>query len=415
MKSVNSTRSMEAITKKYLDLYARHSEELQARPPLLTHYREAAYDTFARLGLPRFKSEDYQRTDLPSLFAEDWQLNYLDGSPYWASNAFAEGIFVGSLSDFAERYPEVATEHYARIAPVATDGLVALNTLFAADGLVIYLPKGSEISGPLELRSILPRREGMLAIERALIIVEDGASLAVDFEDCPQGIEARAMTLRTLEVYVGRKASFTLVDHEESAESNIRVSSVYIRQMKDSHVDVSGVTLSNGTTRNNFFITLAEEGADLKIQGLAINSNRSHTDNFSFIEHAVPYCTSDELFKYILQDESRGVFTGRILVAQDAQKTQAYQNNRNLLLSPSARMQSKPQLEIYADDVKCSHGMTTGQLSTESLFYMRQRGISLEEARLMLSNAFAEDVLARIPLTELAESLRSRVEGRLRR
>ena len=139
-----------------------------------------------------------------------------------------------------------------------------------------------------------------------------------------------------------------------------------------------------------------------------------HTDNFSFIEHAVPHCTSDELFKYILLDESRGVFTGRILVAQDAQKTQAYQNNRNLLLSPSARMQSKPQLEIYADDVKCSHGMTTGQLSEDALFYMRQRGIALQEAKLMLSNAFAADVLKRIPEEELSEHLRTKTEERLR-
>lgn len=406
---------MEAITKKYLDLYAQHSAELQARPALLVHHREAAYDAFARNGLPRFKSEDYQRTDLPGLFSEDWQLSYLDGSPYWASQAFADGIFIGSLSDFAERYPEVAQEHYARIAPATEDGLVALNTLFTADGLVIYVPRGQEIPGHIELRSILPRRAGHLAIERALVILEDDAKAALYFEDCPEDVGARAMTLRTIEVFVGRRASFTLIDREESAASNVRVSSTYIRQMKDSHVDVSGVTLSNGTTRNNFFITLAEEQADLKIQGIALNSAESHTDNFSFIEHAVPHCTSDELFKYILQDKSRGVFTGRILVAQDAQKTQAYQNNRNLLLSPEARMQSKPQLEIYADDVKCSHGMTTGQLSSEALFYMRQRGISLEEARLMLSNAFAEDVLARIPLEEVAQVLRDRVEERLRK
>lgn len=407
--------SMEAITKKYLELYALHSAELQARPELLVHHREAAYDAFARQGLPRFKSEDYQRTDLPSLFDQDWQLTLLEGSPYWASQAFAPGIFVGSLSDFVRLYPEVAAEHYARIAPATEDGLVALNTLFTADGLVVYLPKGSELPGHIELRSILPRQAGHLSIERALIIVEDDAKVALYYEDCPEEVDGAAMTLRTMEVYVGRRASFTLVDREESNASNIRISSTYIRQMKDSHVDVSGVTLSNGTTRNNFFMTLAEEQAELKIQGLALNSGASHTDNFSFIAHAVPHCTSDELFKYVLQDQSRGVFTGRILVAQDAQKTQAYQNNRNLLLSKDARMQSKPQLEIYADDVKCSHGMTTGQLSADALFYMRQRGISLEEARLMLSNAFAEDVLARIPIEELAEVLRQRVEERLRK
>ena len=405
---------MEAITKQYLELFAEHSQELRKRPQLLGHYREGAYDTFARLGLPRFKSEDYQRTDLAKLFAGDWKLLLSEGSPYWASHAFPQGIFIGSLSDFVRLYPEVAKEHYGRIASVETDALVALNTLFVADGFVVYVPRGAKMPGHIELRSILPSRAGHISVERALIIVEDDAEATLYFEDCPEET-GRAMALRSLEVYVGRRARFALIDREESSAERIRITSTYVRQMKQSAVDLSALTLANGTTRNNFFITLAEEEADLKVSGFSLTAGGAHTDNFSFIEHAVPHCTSDELFKYILRDESRGVFTGRILVAQDAQKTQAYQNNRNLLLSPSARMQSKPQLEIYADDVKCSHGMTTGQLSEEALFYMRQRGISLEEARLMLSNAFAEDVLARIPVEELAETLRSCVEERLRR
>ena len=405
---------MEAITKKYLDLFAAHSEALQEAPQLLNHYREAAYDAFARLGLPRFKSENYQRTDLPTIFSEDWKLHLLDGAPYWASQAFAPGIFIGALSDFVRLHPEVAQEYYGRIAPIATDGLVALNALFAAEGLVIYLPRGAKIPGHIELSYILPRLAGHISVERALIILEDEAEATLHFRDCPEE-GGRALALRTIEVYVGRRARFSLIEREESAATNVRVSSLYVRQMQESIVDLSGVTLRNGVTRNNYFVTLAEERADLKISGFALTSGAAHADNFSYIEHAVPHCTSDELFKYVLRDDSRGVFTGRILVAQDAQKTQAYQNNRNLLLSPSARMQSKPQLEIYADDVKCSHGMTTGQLSSDALFYMRQRGISLEEARLMLSNAFAEDVVARIPVEDIAGDLRTSIEEQLRK
>ena len=405
---------MEAITKKYLDLFAAHSEAFQEAPQLLNHYREAAYDAFARLGLPRFKSEDYQRTDLPSIFSEDWKLHLVDGAPYWASQAFAPGIFIGALSDFVRLHPELAQEYYGRIAPIATDGLVALNTLFAAEGLVIYLPRGAKIPGHIELSYILPRLAGHISVERALIILEDEAEATLHFRDCPEE-GGRALALRTIEVYVGRRARFSLIEREESAATNVRVSSLYVRQMQESVVDLSGVTLRNGVTRNNYFITLAEERADLKISGFVLTADQAHADNFSYIEHAVPHCTSDELFKYVLRDDSRGVFTGRILVAQDAQKTQAYQNNRNLLLSPSARMQSKPQLEIYADDVKCSHGMTTGQLSSDALFYMRQRGISLEEARLMLSNAFAEDVVARIPVEDIAGDLRTSIEEQLRK
>ena len=405
---------MEAITKKYLDLFAAHSEAFQEAPQLLNHYREVAYDAFARLGLPRFKSENYQRTDLPTIFSEDWKLHLVDGAPYWASQAFAPGIFIGALSDFVRLHPELAQEYYGRIAPIATDGLVALNTLFAAEGLVIYLPRGAKIPGHIELSYILPRLAGHISVERALIILEDEAEATLHFRDCPEE-GGRALALRTIEVYVGRRARFSLIEREESAAANVRVSSLYVRQMQESVVDLSGVTLRNGLTRNNYFITLAEERADLKISGFVLTGDQAHADNFSYIEHAVPHCTSDELFKYVLRDDSRGVFTGRILVAQDAQKTQAYQNNRNLLLSPSARMQSKPQLEIYADDVKCSHGMTTGQLSSDALFYMRQRGISLEEARLMLSNAFAEDVVARIPVEDIAGDLRASIEEQLRK
>ena len=405
---------MEAITKKYLDLFAAHSEAFQEAPQLLNHYREAAYDAFARLGLPRFKSENYQRTDLPSIFSEDWKLHLVDGAPYWASQAFAPGIFIGALSDFVRLHPELAQEYYGRIAPIATDGLVALNTLFAAEGLVIYLPRGAKIPGHIELSYILPRLAGHISVERALIILEDEAEATLHFRDCPEE-GGRALALRTIEVYVGRRARFSLIEREESAATNVRVSSLYVRQMQESVVDLSGVTLRNGVTRNNYFVTLAEERADLKISGFVLTGDQAHADNFSYIEHAVPHCTSDELFKYVLRDDGRGVFTGRILVAQDAQKTQAYQNNRNLLLSPSARMQSKPQLEIYADDVKCSHGMTTGQLSSDALFYMRQRGISLEEARLMLSNAFAEDVVARIPVEDIAGDLRTSIEEQLRK
>ena len=198
---------MEAITKKYLDLFAAHSEALQEAPQLLNHYREAAYDAFARLGLPRFKSENYQRTDLPTIFSEDWKLHLVDGAPYWASQAFAPGIFIGALSDFVRLYPEVAQEHYGRIAPIATDGLVALNTLFAAEGLVIYLPRGAKIPGHIELSYILPRLAGHISVERALIILEDEAEATLHFRDCPEE-GGHALALRTIEVYVGRRARF---------------------------------------------------------------------------------------------------------------------------------------------------------------------------------------------------------------
>ncbi|MBF1368183.1 MAG: Fe-S cluster assembly protein SufD, partial [Porphyromonadaceae bacterium] len=241
---------MDAQTKHYLDLYAAHADELRQRVPLLQHYREEAFDAFARLGLPAFKSEDYQRTDLPKLFEHDWQLLTQEGSPYWASQVVPEGVFIGSISDFARLYPEVAQEHYARIAPVSKDGLVALSTLLVNEVFVVYVPRGLKVPGHIELGYILPRTEGHLAIERALFIVEDAAELAVYYKDCPEE-DVRAMTLRTLEVYVGRGARFSLIDREESGLDNIRLTSTYVRQMGGSHADLSTLTLRNGTTRNN--------------------------------------------------------------------------------------------------------------------------------------------------------------------
>lgn len=404
---------MEAITKQYLDLYGQYSQQLRGRSPLVEHYREEAFDAFARLGLPRFKSEDYQRTDLPTLLSgAQWQLATEALPLAWEATELPEGAFVGTLADFYQQQPELAQEHYGRLAPLATDGLVALNSLLAAEAFVLYLPKGAKLRAPLSVRSLGRALSGQLSAERLLVILEDATEAALVLDE--PAAEVTNLVLRTLEIYVGRTARFTLIDREESAAGQLRISSLYVRQLGASHVNLSAVTLARGVTRNNYYISLAEEEADLKVSGFALSKDKGHADNFSYIEHAVPHCTSDELFKYILLGDSRGVFTGRILVAQDAQKTQAYQNNRNLLLSPTARMQSKPQLEIYADDVKCSHGMTTGQLSPEALFYMQQRGIPREEAKLMLSHAFAEDVLERIPLDEEAEAIREHIAEQLR-
>ena len=354
------TGAMEAITKQYLDLYGQYSKQLRGRSPLVEHYREEAFDAFARLGLPRFKSEDYQRTDLPTLLTgAQWQLATEALPLAWEATELPEGAFVGTLADFYQQQPELAQEHYARLAPLAKDGLVALNSLLTTEAFVLYLPKGAKLRAPLSVRSLGRALSGQLSAERLLIILEDATEAALVLDE--PAAEVTNLVLRTLEIYVGRTARFTLIDREESAAGQLRISSLYVRQLG-----------------------------------------------------AVPHCTSDELFKYILLGDSRGVFTGRILVAQDAQKTQAYQNNRNLLLSPTARMQSKPQLEIYADDVKCSHGMTTGQLSPEALFYMQQRGIPREEAKLMLSHAFAEDVLERIPLEDEAEAIREHIAEQLR-
>ncbi|MDL2256721.1 SufD family Fe-S cluster assembly protein, partial [Bacteroidales bacterium OttesenSCG-928-I14] len=205
-----------------------------------------------------------------------------------------------------------------------------------------------------------------------------------------------------------------LYELEESTENTIRIASTFVDQAASSNMMLNNITLSNGTTRNNYHVDLNGEGAETNLYGMAISDRNQQVDNYSVINHNVAHCRSNELLKYVLDEEAIGVFSGKINVVQDAQKTEAYQNNRNLLNGNLCRMYSKPQLEIYADDVKCSHGMTTGQLDENALFYMRSRGIQEKEARILLRFAFTDDVIKGIRLDSLQDRLRLLIEKRFR-
>jgi Fe-S cluster assembly protein SufD len=201
---------------------------------------------------------------------------------------------------------------------------------------------------------------------------------------------------------------------EENSVKVTRLNNLFSEQKECSTVVAAGITLHNGYTRNNYRFRLLGKHADVHAGGLAICDKEQHIDNFAFLDHSVPECTSNELFKTVLQDESTGVFCGKILVEKDAQKTLAYQTNRNLVTTDRARMFSKPQLEIYADDVKCSHGLTTGHLDEEAQFYMQARGISREEAELMLMVAFTRDVVDMVRIPTLHERLMTLIDKRFR-
>ena len=196
--------------------------------------------------------------------------------------------------------------------------------------------------------------------------------------------------------------------------NTVRISNLYVKQGANSNVLLNGMTLTNGTTRNGVHVTLAGEGAELDLCGMVIADKNQHVDNHTVIDHAVPRCNSRELFKYVLDDEATGAFSGLVLVRPDAQHTSSQQTNRNLCATRQARMYTQPQLEIYADDVKCSHGATVGQLDERALFYMRQRGIPEKEARLLLMFAFVNEVIDTIRLDALRDRLHLLVEKRFR-
>lgn len=222
------------------------------------------------------------------------------------------------------------------------------------------------------------------------------------------------LSTQVVEVFAGENAVFDLYELEETHNSTVRFNNLYVNQEAGSNVLLNGMTLHNGTTRNTTEVTLAGRGAEISLCGMAIVDQNEQVDNHTFIDHKVPDCTSNELFKYVLDDQAVGAFAGKVLVREGAQHTSSQQTNRNLCATREARMYTQPQLEIYADDVKCSHGATVGQLDENALFYMQQRGVSLKEARLLLMFAFVNEVIDHIRMDALKDRLHLLVEKRFR-
>jgi len=291
--------------------------------------------------------------------------------------------------------------------------VTAFNTLFAQDGFVLFVPRDTKLPRSVQLVNTIRSRTDVMVNRRILVIMEprSEARLLV----CDHSIDdVKSLNTQVVEIFAGEGAFFDYYDLEESTVSTTRFSSLYAEQAALSNVLINGITLNNGLTRNNYRIKLLGEGAETTLCGMAVQSNTQQVDTYTVITHAAPHCRSKELFKNVLDDRSVGAFSGRIVVAEGAQKTEAFQTNRNMCLTRDARMYSKPQLEIYADDVKCSHGMTTGQIDEQALFYMQSRGISYEEARTLLSVAFTSDVIDNIRLAPLKDRLRFLVEKRFR-
>ena len=417
--------------------------------------RDEAFREFSASGFPTRKVERYKYTDINELFAPDFGVNLnrfdipvnpydafrcdvpnLSTSLYFVVNdAFytkalpkshlPEGVVIGSLKDFA------TTTHYHQLAAKDHDAVTNLNTMLAQDGLYVYVPKGVVVDRAIQVINILkspanrpstgntvlppssfvlPR---MMVNRRVLIILEEGAELKMLFCDHTAD-DCHFLATQVIEAYVGENASLDLYCMEETHAKNVRVSNVYIDQQANSRVNHNVITLHNGITRNKLDLTFSGEGAECDCYGCVIADKHQHVDNNTLITHKVPHCTSNELYKYVLDEQSTGAFAGRVLVEQGAQKTSSQMTNQNLTATKEARMYTQPMLEIYADDVKCAHGSTVGQLNDAALFYMRQRGIPLEEARLLLQNAFINEVIDKMKLEPLRDRLHYLVEKRFR-
>ena len=430
--------------KQYIDLYGECRDMLRKHScEVMNAVRDEAFENFKRLGFPTKKVERYKYTDIPSLFEPDYGLNInrleipvdpykafkcdvpnLSTSLYFVVNdsfydkalpkkELPEGVIVDSLARIAAEKPELISRYYAKIAKTEEDGITALNTMLAQDGLLIYVPKGTVVDRAIQVINILRSDVDLMVNRRVLIIVEDRAEIKLLF--CDHAADNRRfLATQVIEAYVGENAGLDLYCLEETHAKNVRVSNVFISQQANSRVNHNVITLHNGTTRNRTDLAFEGEGAECNLAGCVIADKDQHVDNNTLIDHKVGHCTSNELYKYVLDENAVGAFAGKVLVRHGAQKTSSEMRNQNICATREARMFTQPMLEIYADDVKCSHGSTVGQLNDAAMFYMQQRGISEKEAKLLLEFAFVNEVIDTIRLEPLRDRLHHLVEKRFR-
>ena len=408
----------------------------------LNDEREKAFVRFKTNGFPKIKDENWLHTNVAKKFETDYGMDLgrkanisdVKGSftcdvpnlktvrGYIVNDSFIitdndlhklpQGVVIGNINTVAEQKPELIDKFYNILAEKG-DSIVQFNTSFIQDGIVLYVPKNVIIEETIQIVALLQTNVDILTNRRLLVIMEENSHASLLLCD-HSSTDKKSLSIEVTEIFIGRGASLDLYELEETTGSNTRLSNLFVNQEHDSRFNHCNITLTNGFTRNYIEVILNGEGAETNINGLAIGDKKQHIDNRTLVDHKKGHCTSNELYKYILDEESTGVFAGKMLIRTDAQQTVSQQTNRNLCLTSCAHMYAQPQLEIYADDVKCSHGSTVGQLDENALFYMQQRGIPADEARHLLMYAFAGEVIDNIKLEALRERLHILVEKRFR-
>lgn len=402
--------------------------------------KKEALRTFEALGFPTIRHEEWKYSNVKNLVSQAFDFNApgqvtpadvealripnLQGNVLY----FVNGVFHPELSvvvspeselqilnfgEAARQFPELVEQHFARYADFSDNGFTALNTAFAQHGVFLHVPNRAVVTQPVILRFIADARSQNVASQpRNLFVVGKRAEVKVAESYRTLG-EGATFTNVVTEVVLGEESQFEYYKVQDESDQAYHVGTTQIHHARASHSYTVTVSLNGGFIRNNLNVTIAGERVDAHLYGLYLPSGRQHVDNHTLVDHARPNSESSELYKGILYDKSTGVFNGKIFVREDAQKTNAYQSCRNVLASDGATMNTKPQLEIYADDVKCSHGTTTGQLNEEALFYLQSRGIPKDRARALLMLAFAEDVVEKIRIPAIKDYLEGVIAAKI--
>ena len=428
----------------YVQLYRELSGRIKDNSAsVLNRYRDDAFAKFEQKGFPSKKSETYLNSSIVDALNAEYKIDVdrpaaaidekglfrckipsinavlgfmLNDRFYIADDqrqSLPEGVEFCALSDAERLYPEVVGRYLHTLSDRSPDALTAFNSTFVQDGYFIYVKKGTTAQRPLQLINMLLSPTPLMAFTHNLIVVEQGASLQLLVCDhAEDGVDLFAS--KVTEVVVEDGAQFEYYSLENTTRKTNNMTQMFVSQRDSSRVTVNNLLLLNSVSRNQIIADIDGEHASLFLGGMLISDGKQEAENNTVIRHNKPNSTSNELFKYILDEQSHGIFSGIIVVQPDAQKTLSRQTNKSICLTPEAVVNSRPQLEIYADDVKCGHGATTGQLDQEALFYMKQRGIDHDTARMMLLSAFVQDVVDKIHLDVLREKMKDMIDRRLR-
>ncbi len=403
--------------------------------------REKAFAEFDKNGFPTIKNEEWKYTNLKSIFDKNFKSTCVSSanvkkllvdSVFNTIKAnklvFVNGSFNPELSNIIEKdnaivisnlakarkeNAHVFDAHFAKYAKIENESLNAMNTALMSDGAFVYVPSNKKVENPIIIMNVVDSTDiNVLSQPRNLVVLEKNAEACIVESYISVGTNASFINVVN-EIYVDENAHLEHYKIQQQTGESYQNNYTQIFQEANTNINQVTLTLDGTMVRNNLHFYMNGKNCDTLLYGLYITEGSNHLDNHTRVDHAMPNCQSNELYKGIMKDKSTAVFNGKIMVHLDAQKTNAYQRNQNILLDPEATINTKPQLEIFADDVKCTHGATVGQLDEEPMFYLRSRGIPEDVARKMLLNAFADDIAEKIKIPELVGLLEQLIEEKL--
>jgi Fe-S cluster assembly protein SufD len=428
------------LKEQYEQILKQSLPDLTTRKPsMLNKFRKEGFDHFKESGIPEKSDENWLYTDLSPVFSKEWDFNtkgidtqvdvesvfkcdvpnldthlalVFNGHYFESKMELPEGVILGSIAKISESHPQLV-EKYLFKAALHEQRMTNLNAALALDGFFLYIPKNVQIDKPIQIVNAAYGNQSFFINQHNLIVAEPGSFAQIAY--CDHTLSATPFFVNQLtEIFVEENATMEFYNTQNSHNDTTQVSAIYVQQKRSSNFHSNIVTLHGGLIRNELRVKLMEPGAHCDVSGINLTDRKQHVDSHTRIDHLAPHCTSNQLYKGIYDDDATGAFTGRIMVHPGAQKTQAYQSNKNMLLTSRAKVNTRPQLEIYADDVKCSHGATTGQLDPNAMFYMRARGIDKNEARMLMMYAFANEIVSKIKIQPLATRIEGLINRRLR-